>query len=181
MSLLARSLETTSVCLYRIPSTSDEARPWDSIRNSAAVAGRGKRWRIAPETIHHKRHSPHSTALTEAPSPFLGPFRWRIAPSTSPAFSWRWRVWRVVGGKWGQNKLLPPPPSPHPSASLHAPGTDRRTQNVAGGTVEAGSASTATGARRRAVAARSGGLAPSLRGACQGFAPAPQTRRGLHE
>ena len=173
MSRPARSLETTSLRLYRIQSTSDRCVPLDSTRSSAAVAGRGKRWRLAPTTIRRKRHRPHSTALTGASLPHFRPFRWQIAPPVSPAFSWRWRVWRVVGGKGGQRKFPPSHPSPHASFFLNLPGTGRRTQNVAGMTVEVGSASTATGARWRAVAGRAPVVAP-VPARCQGSAPAPR-------
>lgn len=44
---------------------------------------------------------------------------------------------------------------------------------IGGETAEVGIASTATGARGRAVATRFAGVGPALSGECQGFAPTP--------
>ena len=105
---------------------------------------------------------------------------WRMEPTDKPssfkAVADVADVADVAGEIAGRQALREPIrhlcswPIPPPDAPAQK---NRPTQDAAGMTVKECSASNATGARRRAVAARRRGLAPSFPGACQGSAPTP--------
>lgn len=101
--------------------------------------------KTADKTNRHKRHRVHPKGVAARKTEENGIPGGGSKMAGSPAFSWRWRLWRMEGGKRATCSLLTGPPQ-----SQSAPDeTHAEAPKTRGETLEVCPASTAAGASRR--------------------------------